>query len=79
MKNNLIDGLFSPPTMALDLLGNENELQVQPDIEQDCNGLHAEEVDREIKHTAYMWCKEFLHGAWKTIEEEEDFQITVIR
>uniref|UniRef100_A0A8B9RGM5 ethanolamine kinase n=1 Tax=Astyanax mexicanus TaxID=7994 RepID=A0A8B9RGM5_ASTMX len=52
--------------------------QVQPDTEPDCKDIRPDEPDQQTKHKAFMWCREFLHGAWKTVEEN-DFQITVIR
>ncbi|KAM9481627.1 choline kinase alpha [Clarias gariepinus] len=78
MKTKFINGVSASPTMSLGLLVTENELQVQPDTEPACKALRDEEADHETKHQAYRWCKEFLHGAWKCIEEE-DFQLTVIR
>lgn len=78
MKTKFINGVSSSPSMSLGLLVTENELQVQPDTEPVCKALRAEEPDRETKLKAYIWCKEFLHGAWKCIKEE-DFQITIIR
>ncbi|KAG7333201.1 hypothetical protein KOW79_003336 [Hemibagrus wyckioides] len=78
MKTKFINGVSSSPSMSLGLLVTENELQVQPDTEPACKAIRAEEPDLETKHKAYLWCKEFLHGAWKSIEEE-DFQITIIR
>ena len=39
---------------------------------------HSEDVDRETKLRAYSWCRDFLSGTWKTIDER-DFQITIIR
>ncbi|KAF5907633.1 choline kinase alpha-like isoform X1, partial [Clarias magur] len=78
MKTKFINGVSSSPSMSLGLLVTENELQVQPDSEPACKALRDEEPDHEIKHQAYLWCKEFLHGAWKCIEEE-DFQLTTIR
>lgn len=78
MKTKFINGVSSSPSMSLGLLVTENELQVQPDTEPACKTIRAEEPEPETKHKAYLWCKEFLHGAWKSIEEE-DFQISIIR
>ncbi|KAK3570773.1 hypothetical protein QTP86_025422 [Hemibagrus guttatus] len=78
MKTKFINGVSSSPSMSLGLLVTENELQVQPDTEPACKANRADEPDHETKHKAYLWCKEFLHGAWKSIEEE-DFRITIIR
>ncbi|TSS72692.1 Choline kinase alpha [Bagarius yarrelli] len=78
MKTKFINGVSSSPSMSLGLLVTENELQVQPDTEPDCKTVRTEEPDHETKHKAYLWCREFLHGAWKCVDEEA-FQITVIR
>lgn len=37
-----------------------------------------EEVDRDTRDRAFAWCKEFLSGSWKSIQEE-DFQISIVR
>uniref|UniRef100_A0A8B9RGP0 Ethanolamine kinase n=1 Tax=Astyanax mexicanus TaxID=7994 RepID=A0A8B9RGP0_ASTMX len=78
MKTKFINGVSSSPSMSLGLLVTENALQVQPDTEPDCKDIRPDEPDQQTKHKAFMWCREFLHGAWKTVEEN-DFQITVIR
>ncbi|XP_047678263.1 choline kinase alpha isoform X2 [Tachysurus fulvidraco] len=78
MKAKFINGVSSSPSMSLGLLVTENELHVQPDTESACKAIRADEPDPETKHNAYLWCKEFLHGAWRAIKEE-DFQITIIR
>ncbi|KAI4875811.1 hypothetical protein NFI96_017136 [Prochilodus magdalenae] len=78
MKTKFINGVSSSPSMSLGLLVTENALQVQPDTEPECKDIRPDEPDQETKHKAYLWCREFLHGAWKTVEEE-DFQITIIR
>lgn len=36
------------------------------------------EVDSETRGRAYTWCRDFLSGSWKTLDEE-DFQITIVR
>lgn len=38
----------------------------------------SEEVDRDTRGRAYAWCRDFLSGSWKTIQEEE-FQISIVR
>lgn len=38
----------------------------------------TEEVDRDTKGRAFAWCRDFLSGPWKTIQEE-DFQISIVR
>ncbi|KAM9352477.1 choline/ethanolamine kinase [Symphorus nematophorus] len=37
----------------------------------------TEEVDRDTRGRAYAWCRDFLSGSWKTIDEE-DFQISIV-
>ncbi|XP_075044713.1 choline kinase alpha [Mixophyes fleayi] len=37
-----------------------------------------DEPDQRTRRKAYRWCKEFLPGAWRLLEEER-FQISVIR
>lgn len=37
----------------------------------------TEEVDRDTRGRAFAWCRDFLSGSWKTIEEE-DFQISIV-
>lgn len=65
--------------MALGLLVTENALEVQPDTEDECKEIiRPDEPDQDTKRKAYLWCKDFLHGAWKTVTEE-DFQISIIR
>uniref|UniRef100_A0A673JSZ1 ethanolamine kinase n=1 Tax=Sinocyclocheilus rhinocerous TaxID=307959 RepID=A0A673JSZ1_9TELE len=79
MKTKFINGVSSSPSMSLGLLVNENVLEVQPDIGNDCKDIiRPDEPDHQTKHKAYLWCKEFLHGAWKSIDED-DFQISIIR
>ncbi|TRY66392.1 hypothetical protein DNTS_003357 [Danionella cerebrum] len=79
MKTKFINGVSSSPSMSLGLLVNENVLEVQPDGGDDCKDiLRADEPDPQTKNKAYLWCKEFLHGAWKSIDED-DFQISIIR
>ncbi|KAJ8252511.1 hypothetical protein COCON_G00218230 [Conger conger] len=79
MKTKFINGVSSSPSMSLGLLVSEHELHVQPDTEPECKDVvRPEEPDQQTKHKAYLWCKEFLHGVWKTLHEE-DFQISIIR
>ncbi|XP_008309642.1 choline kinase alpha isoform X2 [Cynoglossus semilaevis] len=77
MKTKFINGVSSSPSMSLGLLVTENALQVQPDVleEQQCKDA---QLDLETRQRAFLWCREFLHGAWKNLEEEE-FCISVIR
>lgn len=36
------------------------------------------EVDSETRSRAYAWCRDFLSGSWKSLEED-DFQISIVR
>ncbi|XP_020790504.1 choline kinase alpha isoform X1 [Boleophthalmus pectinirostris] len=79
MKTKFINGVSSSPSMSLGLLVTENALHVQPDVQEDCKELiRPEELDPDTRHKAYYWCREFLHGAWKRLTED-NFQITIIR
>ncbi|XP_028814887.1 choline kinase alpha [Denticeps clupeoides] len=79
MKTKFINGVSSSPSMSLGLLVTDNALEVQADAEPECKDLHrSDEPDQPTKHKAFLWCREFLHGAWKTVTED-DFQINVIR
>uniref|UniRef100_A0A8C9X1S3 Ethanolamine kinase n=2 Tax=Sander lucioperca TaxID=283035 RepID=A0A8C9X1S3_SANLU len=79
MKTKFINGVSSSPSMSLGLLVTENALQVQPDTEEDCKELvHPDQPDLDTQRKAYLWCREFLHGAWKSLAED-DFHITIIR
>ncbi|KAM6937811.1 choline kinase alpha isoform 2-T2 [Xenentodon cancila] len=78
MKTKFINGVSSP-SMSLGLLVTENVLQVQPDTQEDCKDLvRPDQPDLDTRRKAYLWCREFLHGAWKSLAEN-DFQITIIR
>ncbi|XP_072241773.1 choline/ethanolamine kinase isoform X2 [Leuresthes tenuis] len=37
----------------------------------------SEEVDRDTRSRAFAWCRDFLSGSWKTIQER-DFQISIV-
>ncbi|XP_028264372.1 choline/ethanolamine kinase [Parambassis ranga] len=37
----------------------------------------SEEVDRDTRGRAHAWCRDFLSGSWKTIQER-DFQISIV-
>uniref|UniRef100_UPI003AAEF0BE choline/ethanolamine kinase isoform X1 n=1 Tax=Centroberyx gerrardi TaxID=166262 RepID=UPI003AAEF0BE len=37
----------------------------------------TEEVDRDTKGRAFTWCRDFLSGSWKTLQEA-DFQISIV-
>uniref|UniRef100_A0A8C5EPS5 Ethanolamine kinase n=1 Tax=Gouania willdenowi TaxID=441366 RepID=A0A8C5EPS5_GOUWI len=80
MKTKFINGVSNSPSMSLGLLVTENALHVQPDTrDQECEELDVvEHPDVETRCKAYHWCREFLHGAWKKLPEE-DFHISVIR
>ncbi|XP_042352695.1 NLR family CARD domain-containing protein 3-like [Plectropomus leopardus] len=61
------------------LLCTETMAQVQPDTAEDCKELvRADQPDPDTRRKAYRWCREFLHGAWKSLAED-DFHITIIR
>lgn len=38
----------------------------------------TEEVDRDTRTRALNWCRDFLSGSWKTLQEE-DFQVSIVR
>ncbi|XP_008409967.1 choline kinase alpha [Poecilia reticulata] len=79
MKTKFINGVSSSPSMSLGLLVTANALHVQPDTQEDSRELvRPEQPDLETRRKAYLWCREFLHGAWKGLAEE-DFEITIIR
>ncbi|XP_035521724.1 choline kinase alpha-like [Morone saxatilis] len=79
MKTKFINGVSSSPSMSLGLLVTENALQVQPNTEEDFKELvRPDQPDLDTRRKAYLWCREFLHGAWKSLSEE-DFHITIIR
>ncbi|XP_015248344.1 PREDICTED: choline kinase alpha-like isoform X2 [Cyprinodon variegatus] len=79
MKTNFINGVSSSPSMSLGLLVTENALHVQPDTQEDCKDVvRPDQPDLETRRKAFLWCREFLHGAWKTLSQE-DFHITIIR
>lgn len=68
----------STETTGMGLLIAQNGLRVQHEEATDYKAGKQDEPDQQTKHKAYMWCKEFLRGAWKTLTEEE-FQISIIR
>ncbi|KAM6926360.1 choline kinase alpha isoform 1-T1 [Lycodopsis pacificus] len=79
MKTKFINGVSSSPSMSLGILVTENALQVQPDTEEDCKELvRLDQPDLDTQRKAYLWCREFLHGAWKSLAKDE-FHITIIR
>lgn len=83
MKTKFINGVSSSPSMSLGLLVTENALQVQPDTEEEDSCKEQlirpdDQPDSDTRGKAYLWCREFLRGAWKSLSED-DFQITVIR
>lgn len=80
MKTKFINGVSSSPSLSLDILVTENALQVQPATEEDCGGEPdgADRPDPDARRQAHLWCREFLHGAWKSVAEDE-FRIAVIR
>uniref|UniRef100_A0A3B5A299 ethanolamine kinase n=1 Tax=Stegastes partitus TaxID=144197 RepID=A0A3B5A299_9TELE len=79
MKTKFINGVSSSPSLSLGLLVTQNALQVQPDAQQDTKEpLRLEQPDPDTRRRAFRWCREFLHGAWKSVTEEE-FSISIIR
>ncbi|KAJ0029528.1 hypothetical protein NQD34_004525 [Periophthalmus magnuspinnatus] len=79
MKTKFINGVSSSPSMSLGLLVTENALHVQPKVQEECKELmRPEQLDLDTRRNAYCWCREFLHGAWKRLTED-NFQITIIR
>uniref|UniRef100_A0A3Q1F0P1 Ethanolamine kinase n=1 Tax=Acanthochromis polyacanthus TaxID=80966 RepID=A0A3Q1F0P1_9TELE len=80
MKTKFINGVSSSPSLSLGLLVTQNALQVQPDAQGDSKEpLRAEQSpDLDTRRRAFRWCREFLHGAWKSVTEEE-FGISIIR
>lgn len=38
----------------------------------------TEEVDRDTRNRALAWCRDFLSGSWKTLQED-DFQVSIVR
>ncbi|CAI9609564.1 unnamed protein product [Staurois parvus] len=49
-----------------------------PEKEEESCRAPEDEPDPRTRRKAYRWCKEFLPGAWRFLEEER-FHITVIR
>uniref|UniRef100_A0A672ZBW9 ethanolamine kinase n=1 Tax=Sphaeramia orbicularis TaxID=375764 RepID=A0A672ZBW9_9TELE len=81
MKTKFINGVSSSPSMSLGLLVTENALQVQPEAQEDCKDLvrlDQDQPDTDTRRKAFLWCREFLNGSWKRMEEEE-FRISIIR
>ncbi|KAK1159843.1 choline kinase alpha-like [Acipenser oxyrinchus oxyrinchus] len=78
MKTKFHNGVSSSPSMSLGLLVNANEIHVQPDSQAQHKDIRPEEPDLQTKREAYHWCREFLHGAWRIVNEEA-FQISIIR
>ncbi|XP_056454043.1 choline kinase alpha isoform X1 [Gadus chalcogrammus] len=80
MKTKFINGVSSSPSMSLGLLVTESALHVQPESEENCKEviIRQDQPDSETKRKAYLWCKDFLHGAWRSVSED-DFEITIIR
>ncbi|XP_072128740.1 choline kinase alpha isoform X2 [Mobula birostris] len=63
---------------GMGLLIAQNGLRAQHEETTDYKAGKQDVPDQQTKHKAYLWCKEFLRGAWKTLTEEE-FQITILR
>ncbi|MEQ2294273.1 hypothetical protein AMECASPLE_002323 [Ameca splendens] len=58
---------FRTPSPQLD---DDSEAESFPDGRSD-------EVDRDTKCRAFLWCRDFLSGSWKTVQEA-DFQISIV-
>ncbi|KAG7281564.1 hypothetical protein CRUP_007598 [Coryphaenoides rupestris] len=84
MKTKFINGVSSSPSMSLGLMVTESELHAQPESPEElCKEAaitrpDSELIDAQTARKAFLCCTEFLHGAWKSVAEE-DFQITIIR
>ncbi|KAK6472814.1 choline kinase alpha-like isoform X1 [Huso huso] len=78
MKTKFLNGVSSSPSMSLGLLVSANEIHVQSDSQAQHKDIRPEEPDLQTKRKAYLWCREFLHGAWRILNEEA-FQISIIR
>ncbi|XP_062917898.1 choline kinase alpha isoform X2 [Mobula hypostoma] len=63
---------------GMGLLIAQNGLRAQHEETTDYKAGKQDVPDQQTKHKAYLWCKEFLRGAWKTLTEEE-FQINILR
>uniref|UniRef100_A0A8C4PZ61 ethanolamine kinase n=1 Tax=Eptatretus burgeri TaxID=7764 RepID=A0A8C4PZ61_EPTBU len=46
-----------------------------PNVDMPTRG---EQVDEDLRHRAFTWCREFLQGTWRTLPESA-FRISVIR
>ncbi|XP_067902501.1 choline kinase alpha isoform X2 [Heterodontus francisci] len=65
-------------TLGMGLLIAQNGIRVQHEETTEYKAGRQDAPDQQTKHKAYLWCKEFLRGAWKTLTEDE-FQISIIR
>ncbi|XP_078076796.1 choline kinase alpha isoform X2 [Mustelus asterias] len=65
-------------TLGMGLLIAQNGIRVQHEETTEYKAGRQDVPDPQTKHKAYLWCKEFLRGAWKTLSEDE-FQISIIR
>ncbi|XP_038155873.1 choline/ethanolamine kinase [Cyprinodon tularosa] len=69
--------------VASSLLLNQRHLRSPSPLVDDDSEAEAfrdgrsEEVDRETKSRAFLWCRDFLSGSWKTVQEA-DFQISIV-
>ncbi|KAM4722626.1 LOW QUALITY PROTEIN: choline kinase alpha-like [Rhinophrynus dorsalis] len=86
MKTKFPCGEELPSTLGL-LIGSAglmtSQRAVEPEAEEtqekevSCRA-HEDEPDSRTRRKAYRWCKEFLSGAWRSLEEDR-FQISIIR
>ncbi|XP_038664126.1 choline kinase alpha isoform X1 [Scyliorhinus canicula] len=65
-------------TLGMGLLIAQNGIRVQHEESTEYKAARQDAPEPQVKHKAYLWCKEFLRGAWKTLSEDE-FQISIIR
>ncbi|XP_043561859.1 choline kinase alpha isoform X1 [Chiloscyllium plagiosum] len=65
-------------TLGMGLLIAQNGIRVQDEEDIEYKAGRADAPDPQTRHKAYLWCKDFLRGAWKTLSEDE-FQISIIR
>ncbi|XP_020367568.1 choline kinase alpha [Rhincodon typus] len=65
-------------SLGMGLLIAQNGIRVQHEEDIEYKAGRQDAPDPQTKHKAYLWCKEFLRGAWKTLSEDE-FQIRIIR
>ncbi|XP_029439072.1 choline kinase alpha isoform X2 [Rhinatrema bivittatum] len=85
MKTKLVSGEALPSSLGLLLssagglvAGQRGEPDSQAPDEEGGRQPLEELVDARTRRKAFRWCKEFLPGAWRQLQEE-NFHISVIR